>query len=294
MRYTTVGQPRTRRRDLVVAAALSAVALVLSAGLGPGGEMAVVRALRATVLRPFIATHEVFASRAGLSTRVETLEARADSLALRVLEAADLSEENRRLRDLLELPGRETGDYFVAELVPGHTPAGETSGFQLRAASGPPFEPPLAVATPDGLVGVVRTARGRIGMGEYWTHPDFRVAVMTADGETTGIVRAFSDENGDQLMLLQGVPFQTEVPAGTRIVTSGVGGIYPRGLAVGSVLAEHEQQLGWTHSFLVEPTVRPGQEDIVIAWRPGALADTAYALPDTPGTPGGPGAGGAP
>lgn len=282
MPYTTVGQPRTRRRDLVVAATLSAVAVVLSAGLGPEGEMAVVHGLRATVLRPFIATHEVFEQRVGLAARVERLDRRADSLAIRALETADLADENRQLRLLLDLPGREVGDFFVAELVPGHTPAGEPSGFQLRTLAGLPFEPPLSVATPDGLLGVVRTARGRVGMGEYWTHPDFRVAVTTLDGAASGIVRPFVDANGDQLMLLQGVPFQTEVPVDTELVTSGVGGIYPRGLAVGRVLAEHEQQLGWTHSFLVEPAVRPGQQDIIVGWRPGVLADSAYTLPAGP------------
>jgi len=191
--YTIVGQPRTRRRDLVVAAALSAVAVVLSAGLDAEGEMVVVQTLRSTVLRPFIATHEVFEARVGLTARVERLEARADSLAVRVLETADLEDENRQLRALLDLPGRDVGEFFLAELVPGHTAAGETSGFQLRTGTGLPFEPPLAVATPDGLLGVVRTARGRVGMGEYWTHPDFRVAVTATDGAASGIVRPFVD-----------------------------------------------------------------------------------------------------
>lgn len=285
MRYPTVGQPRSRRRDLLVAAVLAAVALVLSAGLDDSGQMLVIRTLRGSVLRPFIATHEVFEARAGLATRVRYLEARADSLGERVLESADLADENRQLRALIGLPGRNAGRFFVVEVVPGHTAAGEPSGFQVRTRSGLAFEPPLAVASPDGLLGVVRTARGPVGMGEYWTHPDFRVAVVTADGETTGIVRPFVDEQGEQLMLLQGVPFQTDVPAGTRLVTSGVGGIYPRGLPVGRVLSEHEQQLGWTHSFLVDPAVRPGQGDIVIAWQPGSLVDSPRVPADSIGPP---------
>jgi len=285
VRYQTVGQPRSRRRDLLVAAVLAAVALVFSAGLDARGQMLLIRALRSSVLRPFIATHEVFESRAGLAVRVEELEERADTLAERVLESADLADENRQLRALLDLPGRDAGRFVVVELVPGHTPTGEPSGFQVRTRSGLAFDPPLAVASPDGLLGVVRTARGPIGMGEYWTHPDFRAAVVTADGETSGIVRAFVDEQGDQLMLLQGVPFQTDVPPGTRLVTSGVGGIYPRGLPVGRVLAEHEQQLGWTHSFLVEPAVRPGQGDLVIAWRPGSLVDSPRVPADSIGPP---------
>lgn len=285
MRYSTVGQPRSRRRDLLIAAVLAAVALVFSAGLDARGQMVLIRVLRSSVLRPFIATHEVFESRAGLAVRVVELEERADTLAERLLESADLADENRQLRALIGLPGRNAGRFFVVELVPGHTPAGEPSGFQVRTRSGLVFDPPLAVASPDGLLGVVRTARGQIGMGEYWTHPDFRVAVVTADGATSGIVRAFVDEQGDQLMLLQGVPFQTAVPAGTRLVTSGVGGIYPRGLPVGRVLAEHEQQLGWTHSFLVEPAVRPGQGDLVIAWRPGSLVDSPRVPADSVGPP---------
>lgn len=281
MRYTTVGEPRSRKRDVVVAAALAAVAIVFQAGLDPAGEMSVVRGLRATVLRPFLATHEVFEARTGLANRVERLSARNDSLARRILASAALADENRQLRALLELPGRDAGDYFAAELVPGRDPAGEPSGFQLRATTA--VEPPLAVATPDGLLGVVRSARGRVGLGDYWTHPDFRVSVITIDGRTSGIVRPFVDENGHRLMLLQGVPFQTAVPPETRLVTSGVGGIYPRGLPVGRVLTEHEQQLGWTHSFLVEPAVRPGRETLVVAWRPGALADPAVPPPPEAG-----------
>lgn len=285
MRYTTVGEPRSRKRDIIVAVSLAAVAIVFQAGLDTAGEMTVVRGLRATVLRPFLATHEVFAARAGLADRVERLSARNDSLARRILGSAALADENRQLRALLDLPDRDAGDYFAAELVPGRDPAGRPSGFQLRARTA--IEPPLAVATPDGLLGVVRNARGRVGLGDYWTHPDFRVAVITADGRTSGIVRPFVDENGDQLMLLQGVPFQTEVPPETRLVTSGRGGIYPRGLPVGRVLVEHEQQLGWTHSFLVEPSVRPGEETLVVAWRPGALADPsvpAAAAADSDGS----------
>ena len=285
MRYTTVGEPRSRKRDIIVAVSLAAVSIVFQAGLDTAGEMTVVRGLRATVLRPFLATHEVFAARAGLAERVERLSARNDSLARRILGSAGLADENRQLRALLELPDRDAGDYFAAELVPGRDPAGRPSGFQLRARTA--IEPPLAVATPDGLLGVVRNARGRVGLGDYWTHPDFRVAVITADGRTSGIVRPFVDENGDQLMLLQGVPFQAEVPPETRLVTSGRGGIYPRGLPVGRVLVEHEQQLGWTHSFLVEPSVRPGEETLVVAWRPGALADPsvpAAAAADSDGS----------
>jgi len=269
--YATVGRPKGQR-DLVVALTCAVCAVVL-AGLGPGPTLTVTRLLRTTVLRPFLATHELYRTRAGLVSRVEHLSRERDLLAVRAQTSDDLEVENRRLRAMLDLPARGSGIYFVAELLPGRPHGGESSRFIVNTQSVEEFDTPLAIATPAGLLGVVRSAIGSTGTGDYWTHPDFRAAVVTADGAATGIVRPFVTSDGEQLLLMEGVPFRTDVPAGASVVTSGVGGVYPRGLPVGRVLAEHEAQLGWTHSFLVEPAVRPGQESVVLGWLPGASTD---------------------
>ncbi|MFQ5530395.1 MAG: rod shape-determining protein MreC [Gemmatimonadota bacterium] len=274
MRYTTIGRPGGQPRDLVVAIAFAVCAFIL-AGLGPGPTLTVTRVLRSTVLRPFLATHDVFRARTGLVSRVEELGRERDSLAVRAQTSGDLELENRRLRAMLELPPRGFGTYFVAELLPGRPHGGESSRFILRTRSVEDFTTPLAIATPAGLLGVVRSTDGSTGTGDYWTHPDFRAAVVIVDGTATGIVRPFVTSDGEQMMLMEGVPFQTAVPVGAAVVTSGVGGVYPRGLPVGRVLAEHEEQLGWTHSFLVEPRVRPGQESVVLGWLPGTAADSS-------------------
>ena len=276
MPYTTVGRPGGQRRDLVVAAALVGCAFIL-AGLGPNPALVVTRALRSTVLRPFIATHDIFQARAGLISRVEALDRERDSLAVRAQASDGLELENRKLRAMLDLPPRGMGTYFIAELLPGRPHGGESSRFIISTRSIKGLNTPLAIATPEGLLGVVRTTSGGSGIGDYWTHPEFRVAVVTADETTTGIVRPFVTADGEQLMLMEGVPFQTVVPVGTALVTSGVGGVYPRGLLVGRVLAEHDKQLGWTHSFLVDPSVRPGQESVVLGWLPDVSPDSVPA-----------------
>ncbi|TFG64202.1 MAG: hypothetical protein E4H28_05465 [Gemmatimonadales bacterium] len=272
MRYITVGRGG-QRRDLIVAVALTGCAFVLL-GMGPEPTLAVTRVLRSSVLRPFLATHEVFRARSGLISRVEQLGVERDSLAVRAEASNSLQLENRRLRSMLDLPPRRLGTYFIAELVPGRPRGGESSRFLLNTRSIEGLATPLAIATPAGLLGVVRTISGVTGMGDYWTHPDFRVAVVSDDGAATGIVRPFVTIDGEQLMLLEGVPFQTLVLTGTPVVTSGLGGIYPRGLSVGRVLAEHEEQLGWTHSYLVEPSVRPGEESVVLGWLPVVVTDS--------------------
>jgi len=275
VRYITVGRPEGQRRDLATAVVLAGCALVLI-GLGPEPTLTVTRVLRSTVLRPFLATNDILRARAGLVSRVEQLGRERDSLAVRAQVSSSLQLENRRLRSMLDLPSREFGTYFIAELLPGLPRGGESSRFLVNTASIEGLSTPLAIATPAGLLGVVRTTEGNTGMGDYWTHPDFRAAVVTDDGVTSGIIRPFVTIDGEQVMLLEGVPFQTVVQSGTSVVTSGVGGIYPRGLSVGRVLAEHEEQLGWTHSYLVDPSVRPGQESVVLGWLPTIATDSVF------------------
>jgi len=274
--YTTVGRPGGQRRDLVVTLVFAGFAFVLL-GLGPESALVVTRTLRSTVLRPFLMTHDLFRTRAGLISRVEQLGHERDSLAVEAQVVSSLHLENRRLRSMLILPPREFGTYFIAELLPGRPHGGESSRFLLNTRAIAGLATPLAIATPKGLLGVVRTTSGTTGVGDYWTHPDFRVAVVTDDGVATGIVRPFVTMDGEQLMLLEGVPFQTDIPTDTPVVTSGLGGIYPRGLAVGRVLAEYEEQLGWTHSYLLEPSVRPGQESVVLGWFPRVARDSVLA-----------------
>lgn len=58
-------------------------------------------------------------------------------------------------------------------------------------------------------------------------------------------------------MKLDGIPFQAELEPGTEIVTSGMGGIFPRGIPIGAVVQLTETEAGWSRSYLVKPQVYP-------------------------------------
>jgi rod shape-determining protein MreC len=92
------------------------------------------------------------------------------------------------------------------------------------------------------------------------THPQFRAAAMTVDGTSYGIVRATSGgfREADRL-LLDGIPFHQELEPGTVLVTSGSGGVYPRGIRIGVVIEESEAQQGWKRSYWLRPFVFPGE-----------------------------------
>jgi rod shape-determining protein MreC len=66
------------------------------------------------------------------------------------------------------------------------------------------------------------------------------------------------------LLELRGVPFRTTLPAGTMIYTSGLGGTFPRGIPIGSVLRELKTAEGWTRTYLLQPSVNPAKVNSVM------------------------------
>ncbi len=271
MRHINVGRPENQRRDHVIVAVLLIISWAL-ASLDPSQTLGLTRVLRASVLAPFLAADAVYEERAGLARRADQLNSERDYLYRELQGAADLERENRDLRALMGVPDRQSGLFIIAELVPGRPAVGDSHSFLLRASSLSSLEAPAGVSVPAGLVGVLRSTGGRTGLGDFWTHPDFRVSVRSTIGNATGIVKAAEEEEGTVLMLVEGVPYEARIPPGTILETAGLGGVFPPGIRVGRVLAEADSRSGWSHSYLVEPAVRPGAIRAATVWsRPAAI-----------------------
>jgi rod shape-determining protein MreC len=179
-----------------------------------------------------------------------------------------------------------------AELVRVGTPGGESS-FLLDVGR----EDGVVVGSPviaaGGLLGVVWEVGATSSQAIDWTHPDFGASAMTADGQAYGIVQSRRGLYREQdRMALVGAPFHADVEAGTRVVTSGRGGVYPRGILLGTVVEVEDAQPGWRKSYVVRPAVRPEAVTHVLVGTPG---DRALApLRDTLDPVEGPGRGDAP
>lgn len=188
--------------------------------------------------------------------RLEVFRTQRDSLSAELLQRAAVEEENRRLRALLGLASLGAGRFAAANLVPAGR-AGEVVklSFVLDIGSEEGVFPDAPVVSGEGLVGVVRVVTGGQATGDFWTHPEFRVSAMTADGRVFGIIRAVAGT--PLLMRLDNTPFQTELPAGTWLLTSGQGGVFPRNIPIGRVVELIEAEAGWARSYLVEPAVYP-------------------------------------
>ena len=209
-----------------------------------------------------------------MSARIEALRAERDAAMTKVVKLQGVEEEVVRLRQLLDLSNRAENRFSPANLYP----AGRASevirrSFILDLGTTAGVTRDAAVVAPAGLVGIVRAATRWQATGDFWTHPVFRVSAMTADGRVFGIIRTLAGQ--PPRMQLDGAPYQLELEPGTELVTSGMGGLFPRGIPIGRVAVSISAREGWERSYLVEPAVYPDavREVMVLVDRDAPDAD---------------------
>ena len=289
------GSRKARRREAAIAAGLLVAALVL--WMMPAAYQSSIRkAVQASVLSPFLTAQAALAGRRASSVDVTEVRAQRDSLVAVVSAQATLSDENRRLRELLRLHARTGPSFIPAEVLQlGVGTAESTFMVNVGSADGVHVNSPVIAA--EGLVGLVVEVREHRAQVMDWTHPDFRASVMTVDGQAMGIAQARQDtENREQdVLVISGAPFHTDLRPGQLVVTTGRGNIFPRGIPVGIVLAIDEADTGWRKSYLLRPMVRPevvtsvlvgigpADADMSDLWGSARAADTTQAQPARPG-----------
>ena len=233
---------------------LSVIALYLPAP----SQDEVASLLRGSLLRPFVLAQEGLVRRGIHAADTEVLQRQLDSLEVVIANSNTLSEENGRLRGLLTLSNRNPAQYVAASVIRSGTPGSE-SMFVLNRGTRDGVTNDSPVIMGRGLLGRVLEAQATRATAMDWTHPQFAVSTMTEDGSIYGMVEANPGRfrEADRL-LLDGVPFQEELEPGVALVTSGLGGIYPRGIPIGVVIEESGAQEGWKRSYWLRPFVSPG------------------------------------
>jgi rod shape-determining protein MreC len=215
------------------------------------------RGLRQTVLAPFLALQQQTELLSASLARYDAVVAQRDSAALVATFLPELRGENVRLRSLLGLGTRLGTGYIPAEVLRESEP---TSPLTVIVSAGKKqgVKPLSVVVSPEGLVGIVSSVDQQTSVVVTWAHPEFRASAMAADGSVYGIVAPHGSEGPRVWLLeLEGVVYRQLVPNGTLILTSGLGGIMPRGIPVGVVVGVAGEAGGWERTYLLRPAVHP-------------------------------------
>jgi rod shape-determining protein MreC len=240
---------------------LSAGALVLPESV----SLPFATTLRDTALRPLLWVQERAEEGRTSRTRFEAVEAERDSAALAAQAMAGLRAENERLRALLSLRDRVSSTAVPAEVLHQIDPTGGRT-LLLSAGAGSGVRPGDPVVSPDGLLGVLISVGRESAIAMTWAHPDFRVSAVTADGTVLGIVAPSLNTEASE-------SYRDTVATGTMVMTSGLGGVYPKGLPIGRVAGLGREQLGWERIYRLAPLANPGHVAHVLVVRTPAGAE---------------------
>lgn len=245
---------------LIACGILAAVALIMPTWM----QEAVATGVRRTVMAPLVSVQRrAEVVRATIMTRDSVQQIAATNTGL-ALSAPDLVNENTQLRHLIGLGARLGRGFVAAEVLETGTLDQEFT-LTVSAGSNAGVERGTPIVTADGLVGMVQNVDPTFSMAITWAHPDFGVSAISEDGSAFGIVKPHLGTGAQRWLLeLRGVPFRSELKPGALVVSSGLGGTYPRGIPIGTVISEVQTTEKWVRTYILKPAVLPNSPGPVL------------------------------
>ena len=149
--------------------------------------------------------------------------------------ARELERDNQMMRDLLGFVRRFPNRLISCEVI-GRDGTGwwQTARLDKGAASG--VAEGRAVITPEGLIGRTVSVSDRTADVLLLSDPSCKVSVRLSRLGVFGVVEGLGKKPGEQPACRMDFISQTsEVQLGDEVVTSGLGGLFPKGLLVGRV-----------------------------------------------------------
>ena len=247
--------------DLTIFVVCLLTALIISVIPAPAREP-IAKGLRRSAMAPLVGLQRGAERWRAAWVAAERETVVRDSLALQAFSAAALGAENAQLRRLLGLGSRLEYGFVPAEAIHAAGRA-EPYTLTLTAGSNAGVTVGSMVVAPEGIVGKVVTVDPTMSLAITFSHVDFRTSAMTADESAFGIVSPhLGNAGGDSLrylLELRGVPYRSAIKPGTVVYAAGIGGVFSRGIPVGTILREIQTPEGsWSRTYLVRPAVNPG------------------------------------
>lgn len=158
--------------------------------------------------------------------------------------------ENVRLRDLLDFREKMKLETVVARVIAKDVST-EFRAVRLNRGENAGIHKGMAVITYEGVVG--RVLRTTANTADVVTILDLNSAVdaVIERSRARGVVEGQTDEICQMKFTLR----TDDIQVGDMLLSSGLGGVYPRGVAVGNVSRVKKKQFGITQDVEVKPTV---------------------------------------
>jgi len=245
---------KSARLTAVVLGAIGAVVLMASRAVAVEAAYPVERVQQSIVRRVCSRISGMFR---GAAAEAENVRLRREVAALSLLreDAVRLEQENARLRKALGYVTAQPGRWIAAGVLSREGgAAGVAQTVRVDKGSLAGVREGAVVTVPEGLVGRVSLVTPHTAEVLLIGDRSCKVACVV-EGTGTHKVRGILCGGDDDSLLLRHLTDVSEVPARSQVLTSGLGGVFPRGIAVGTLLDVRKDADGLASEGEVLPAV---------------------------------------
>lgn len=190
--------------------------------------------------------------------RNEQLEAENAELRQQMVDYDRIKAENDAYKALARIQDTNSEASYVSAFVIGRDPLDEFGGFTLDQGSTDGVEVNDAIISDRGyLLGVVVEVDATSCKVMTILHPSFNAAGVISRTRENGIITGSADYAADGQCVLTNLDRTTEARKGDQVITTGLGGVFPANLLVGTVQEVVPEQSGKSSSAVILPGADP-------------------------------------
>lgn len=190
--------------------------------------------------------------------RNEQLEAENAELRQQMVDYDRIKAENDAYKALARIQDTNSEASYVSAFVIGRDPLDEFVGFTLDQGSTDGVAVNDAIISDRGyLLGVVVEVDATSCKVMTTLHPSFNAAGVISRTRENGIITGSADYAADGQCVLTNLDRATEARKGDQVITTGLGGVFPANLLVGTVQEVVPEQSGKSSSAVILPGADP-------------------------------------
>lgn len=190
--------------------------------------------------------------------RNEQLEAENAELRQQMVDYDRIKAENDAYKALARIQDTNSEATYVSAFVIGRDTLDEFGGFTLDQGSTDGVAVNDAIISDRGyLLGVVVEVDATSCKVMTILHPSFNAAGVISRTRENGIITGSADYAADGQCVLTNLDRATEARKGDQVITTGLGGVFPANLLVGTVQEVVPEQSGKSSSAVILPGADP-------------------------------------
>lgn len=185
------------------------------------------------------------------------LKAQLEKYMVLETELQDVKKENKELKEILNKQESLRDFTSIQATIIARNPDHWHEYITINKGSIHGIKDNMAVITSKGLIGKIKSTSQFTSTVQLLSALDRKnriSALIQGKEEVYGLVEGYDEEK--EALLLKRIPSKANVEVNSNVITSGLGGVFPKGLVIGKVIEVVPDEYGLTQMAYIKPSAK--------------------------------------